>query len=110
VKAKTFEQIFEAMVICSRETLLEKSKQYATEDRLANFKRAAALQKCSSVKALLGMVAKHIVALYKFADTDTVATSQSQWNEKIGDTINYMILLNAIVIEEKEEADARCTQ
>lgn len=42
--ATEFERIFEEQVERSRSVLISKAKEYATEDRLHNFKVAAALE------------------------------------------------------------------
>lgn len=77
-------------------------KEYATDDRLHNFKIAGELQKCTAVKALGGMMAKHTVSVYDLIDDyeQGKAISKEMWAEKIGDSINYLLLLTAM-LEEK---------
>ncbi|MDR1209293.1 MAG: hypothetical protein LBK41_03110 [Clostridiales bacterium] len=43
--------------------LLRKQAEYATEDRLHNFRVAAAFQQCTAERALFGFLAKHLVSL-----------------------------------------------
>ena len=68
------------------------------DDRLLNFKLAATLQRCTPEQALLGFVAKHIVSVY-----DTInrgyKRDETYWKEKLGDIINYCILLSALIKE-----------
>ena len=82
-----------------RDILGEKADEYATDDRLHNFKVAAELQGVSPLKALGGMMAKHTVSVYDLIDNPEEASSR-MWDEKITDHINYLILLRAIVQEE----------
>lgn len=81
---------------CMR-VLKEKAEGYSTdEDVLHNFRVAAGLQGCSVTQALAGMMTKHTVSVY-----DMVNSGQSYapavWDEKIGDLINYLLLLRVAV-------------
>lgn len=93
-----FERIFEEQVERSRSVLISKAKEYATEDRLHNFKAAAALEGKTPEQALAGMMAKHTVSVYDMAESG-LAYPIELWQEKITDHINYLFLLNAIVRE-----------
>ena len=80
--------------------LSEKAAQYARGDRLSNFKKIAAFRHKTPEEALMGLVVKHIVALDDFVqDLPGKNMPLEQWKEKIGDIINYMILLEALVEE-----------
>lgn len=52
----------------------------------------------STEKALMGMGAKHFVSVNRIVrDTEKgEAASKAVWDEKIGDAINYLILLDLI--------------
>ena len=97
----TFERLFEEQVNRSRSVLVSKAKEYATEDRLHNFKVAAALEGKTQEQALAGMMAKHTVSVYDMAESG-LAYHIELWQEKITDHINYLFLLNAIVREERQ--------
>ena len=97
----TFERLFEDQVNRSRSVLVSKAKEYATEDRLHNFKVAAALEGKTQEQALAGMMAKHTVSVYDMAESG-LAYPIELWQEKITDHINYLFLLNAIVREERQ--------
>lgn len=88
-----------------------KANEYATEDRLHNFKVAAELQNCTPITALAGMMAKHTVSVYDLIQKQEqgYVVTREMWEEKIGDHINYLILLSALV-EEKfdEETEGAC--
>ncbi len=92
--------IVERRITYIKQVLQSKGKEYISGgDRLDNFRRAADLLCVTSKQALLGFVAKHIVALYDFAQRPDDDVSYGQWEEKIGDIINYMILLDALITE-----------
>lgn len=78
-----------------------KAAEYATDDRLHNFKIAAEMQNCNQKQALAGMMAKHTVSIYDMCNSGA-SYSREQWSEKITDHMNYLILLRAMVEEELE--------
>lgn len=80
-----------------------KTAEYATEDRLHNFRVAAAVEGITPRQALAGMMAKHTMSVYDMCRAGDY--SLDQWAEKITDSINYLLLLWALVVDE-EEGDA----
>lgn len=83
--------------------LTAKSEEYASDcDRLHNFKVAAELQGVTPITALAGMMAKHTVSVYDLVAHFELgfAVSRELWDEKIGDSINYLLLLTALLEEE----------
>jgi hypothetical protein len=108
MKASAFEKIVEDRLgFCAR-TLQIKAEEYATEDRLHNFKVAAALQGIEPETALFGMWAKHIVSIRdiieKIEHTDTLP-SPGLLGEKITDIIDYALLLEALIEERRVQAE-----
>ena len=91
-----FEKCFEEQVERSRRVLCSKAKEYATADRLHNFKVAATLEGCTPAQALAGMLAKHTVSIYDMCMSGE-DYPMALWEEKITDHINYLFLLNAII-------------
>lgn len=90
--------------------LLAKADEYAADgDRLHNFKRAAHLQGKTPVGALSGMMCKHTVSIYDLIEgyEEGRAIEPELWDEKIIDSINYLILLRAALYEEERE-NASC--
>jgi len=86
--------------------LKSKAKEYAKGDRLHNFKVAAMLAQSpiTPEQALLGMLRKHLVSVIDIIE-DTgngIVASRAMVDEKVGDTINYMILLEALLVEREE--------
>lgn len=100
-----FKQIVSDQLQSCQDTLILKAKEYATADRLHNFKVAAELQDVALRKALAGMMAKHTVSIYDMCNATRVERP-SVWDEKITDHINYLLLLRAVVAEELEESQS----
>lgn len=102
MKNDVFESTLNVTLEVCRSILGVKANEYAvSEDRLHNFKRAAALAGSTPEMALRGMLAKHIISVWDFVDR-TEAGEQvpyEKWDEKIIDVINYMILLRAVVLD-----------
>ena len=94
--AHTFKGILDYYLKRSEEVLGVKAEEYATEDRLHNFKVAAEVQGTTPVKALGGMMAKHTVSIYDMIESPQ-AYPRAVWEEKITDHINYLILLAALI-------------
>ncbi len=102
MQASQFNEVFEGQVEACRKLLGVKASEYATGDLLHNFKVAAELQGVTPRQALAGMMAKHTVSIYDMSTVDK-PYPKAVWDEKINDHINYLILLQAIVTEEREE-------
>lgn len=99
MNAKDFEIVIEDQFATCREIMIDRAKQYATEDRLHNFKVAAELQCTFPREALAGMMAKHTVSIYDMCRKEQTSDI-TLWHEKITDHINYLLLLRAIVDEQ----------
>jgi len=94
---KEFDQVLEKRIEAIRQTLQKKASEYAAgDDRLHNFKRAAAIIGDTVEKAIIGMAVKHVVSVLDIVDNwNNKPVSDEMLDEKIGDTINYLILLEA---------------
>lgn len=102
---ENFNKIVEERISNIRTSLLSKGEEYSRgNDRLWNFKRGAELSGKTPLRSLEGYVTKHIVSFYDIVDDYDrgVAASIGLINEKIGDIINYMILAEALLKEEKD--------
>lgn len=97
----SFDAIIDRQLSICRDTLTNKAAEYATEDRLHNFKVAAQLQGITPRQALAGMMAKHTVSVYDMCAGGEY--SDAMWDEKICDSINYLLLLRAMVEEERSK-------
>jgi hypothetical protein len=100
---KTFSKILENRLKQIKSVLGEKAGEYAQRgDRLHNFKVAARANQMSPEQALWGMATKHLVSVMDLVNGDLCA-KPAVVNEKIGDMINYLILLEAIFKEDIAE-------
>jgi hypothetical protein len=81
--------------------LTRKAAEYASEDdRLHNFKAAGKLLDTTPEEALLGFLMKHLVSVLDMVhDLPVQQKPLSLWDEKIGDAINYLILLEGLAVE-----------
>lgn len=85
-----------------KEVLGKKAAEYARSgDRLSNFKRAAAYLRCTPERANLGANSKHLVSIADMVDDLEKGQHHpvAMWEEKLGDAINYLILMEAQVKE-----------
>lgn len=106
---KDFDEILTDRLIAIKNILGSKAKEYATEgeggDRLHNFKVAARIAGTSPERALMGMAMKHLVSVMDLVDASDQENPSSLYmiNEKCGDLINYMILLEALLKERRKD-------
>lgn len=99
-----FEKVVNEQFEMCKRVLFKKAEEYATgKDRFHNFRLAAGLQGCSEKQALYGMMAKHLVSIFDMCKSGD-RYPMELWNEKIGDSINYLLLLKGLVEEERERA------
>lgn len=100
MKSDEFNKIIDAQIERCRATLIGKAGEYAADDdRLHNFDVAATLKGCNAAQALSGMMAKHTVSVYDMVESGE-SFSLAKWEEKIGDHLNYLLLLKAIVVDQ----------
>jgi hypothetical protein len=87
-----------------RQTLLTKHKEYAADDNVfRNFDEAAGGLSLHSTSAevLWSYMTKHLVSI-KDIVSDNAPVTNEVVSEKIGDVINYLILLEAMLNEKGE--------
>ena len=98
-----FQKILADRIQKIHDTIASKSNEYASdEDRLHNFKAAALIERCSPKEALLGMWTKHLVSVIDIIKSKTLPP-EKVIDEKIGDAINYLFLLEILLIEEQNK-------
>lgn len=98
-----FDKIVDQRLALIKTSLETKGKEYATDtDKLHNFRKAAEINDTSMERSLWGMVTKHLVSVMDMVFSDKIY-SFKYINDKIGDMINYLILLEAVLKEEREE-------
>lgn len=95
-----FTQLIENQLERCKEILLLKNEEYGSEtDRLHNFNVGAAMTGKTPQKILGGFMLKHTISIYDMINSEEHFNSV-QWDEKITDHINYLLLLKATVYEE----------
>jgi hypothetical protein len=93
-----FARLFEDVVKHERATLINKARDYGNaKRRLWNFYRGAEIVGTTPALTLWGFLGKHLTSISdmchgKPADRDTI-------REKIGDARNYLVLLEALLVE-----------
>lgn len=103
----SYEKAIEGIIAHCSKILLQKRKEYATEDDFHNFNVAAALQRITPEQALIGMMDKHVVSVHDLVNEHAEGrqVAVEKWREKIGDNINYLLILWAML--EKERASGK---
>ena len=108
-----FNVMLKERIEATERVLASKNKEYASDkDKLHNFKRAGDMLRQVPEQALVGMWTKHIISLLDIVDNinkdEELALVQiclgggltkEMLEEKIGDAINYLILLEALIKE-----------
>ena len=108
MRAEEFNKIFDSTISKCAEVLKAKGNEYSLDyDRLHNFKLAKQLMGGTAVNALAGMMSKHTVSVYDYIDRYERGENITleQWDEKIIDSMNYLILLRAVIIDERKIDD-----
>jgi hypothetical protein len=99
-----FSRRVEKRIDLVRQTLLTKHKEYAKDDNVfRNFDEAAGGLSLHSTSAevLWSYMTKHLVSIKDIVSDNTPVTNEIV-SEKIGDVINYLILLEAMLNEKGE--------
>ena len=106
---KEFNEVIGRQTDRCKSMLITKGSEYAPKavknvavDRLAHFKKAAVVMNTTPKAALMGMLSKHLISVSDMC-TDERQYAKEQWDEKITDSINYFLILRAIVEEELNE-------
>lgn len=97
-----YEKPIKKMISHCESVLIEKHREYATEDDFHNFNVAAELQNVTPLQALIGMMDKHVVSVHDYVNEHAEGRkiTLDQWKEKICDNINYLLILWAMVNQE----------
>lgn len=105
MKPESFNKIVNERCVKIKKVLASKAKEYATEDRLHNFKRASVFMNKTPATVCWGFAMKHFTSVADIVDQVESGKKIEPWliEEKIGDSINYLILLEAILKEQKPD-------
>lgn len=101
-----FEKHVDERIEKIRNVLQVKAKEYRKNDNpFHNFDRAAAMNECTPERALMGMLAKHQISVLDLVDDieQGKIPSRELVSEKIGDHINYLILLEGLIYRRLSE-------
>jgi len=100
MKTKEFDKILTNRLAQIKQILGSKAEEYAQDnDRLHNFKVAATMNQTTPAIALWGMATKHLVSVTDLIN-GKLSPSNEMIDEKVGDMINYLILLEAVLKEQ----------
>ena len=105
MKREEFTNRVEKRIDLIRQTLLNKHKEYAKDDNVfRNFDEAAGGLSLhgSSAEVLWSYMTKHLVSI-KDVVADNKPVDPAVVSEKIGDVINYLILLEAMLNQQGEK-------
>lgn len=102
MRPQDFIVLFERRVKLSREVLAKKAFEYSRQgNRLHNFDAAAQITGVSPEIALWGMMQKHLVSIVDMLQDYPLKYTRTYLDEKLGDLINYLILLEAILVRDR---------
>lgn len=97
-----FRKVSEERVTTCLATLNSKGEEYSRAgDRLHNFKKAGRRQGCTPERALVGMWEKHLTSIDDMIEDleDGKLPSHHVIDEKFTDAINYLLLLEGLLVE-----------
>lgn len=108
-----FDKLLDRRMKATVEVLASKAVEYAPgADRLHNFKRAAAITGESPAEVCVGFMAKHLVSVLDIVDSKEARLGrvpQERIDEKFGDAINYLILLEALLNDVADLEELHCS-
>ena len=108
-----FDEIVERRTRKIVKTLTTKTKEYAdNDDAFHTFNLAARIAGTTPEEALKGMMLKHIVSVFDMIEwsyIDEGRLNEAIIDEKIGDTINYLVLLEGMMRHQLSRRIARET-
>ncbi len=100
--SEEFDNFVEGRVAKIRSVLAVKAKEYASDhDRLHNFHYAAEILNSTPARACVGFMTKHLVSVLDIVnDLDEGRYAAKEVIcEKVGDLINYLILLEVLLYQ-----------
>ena len=106
MNGKKFNWILEKRLAKTKEVLASKSAEYSTDsNKLHNFDRGATMTGKLREEVLLGFALKHHISILDMVDniSKNILPTEVLVDEKIGDLINYLILLEASIKERIED-------
>ncbi len=101
---KEFTKVVKEMLQQTDDVLIQKGKEYTANstDRLCAFKRGAEILRQTPENVLIEYMTKHIVSVFDMVNSEK-QYPMPVWKEKLGDMINYCIIL--VAMEEEKNGD-----
>ena len=111
MKIEVFNKHVEEQIEKCRNVLIVKGAEYGAVDRLHNFQAFSDLAGVSLEQACGGFLGKHIVSIYDMIREtgEGKKNDLAKWDEKIGDALNYLLILSAIVRKD-EPSSSKCDE
>jgi hypothetical protein len=109
MKTIDFDKVIEHRLSECKRILIEKAKEYAKgdDDRMWNFNKAAQITGECREKALFGFFLKHLVSIMDIVDdmnkNPNYIPSKLLTEEKITDSLNYLLLLEASIEDKRNK-------
>lgn len=98
-----FDSVVDHRIQRIRDTLITKGNEYqnGSDDVFHNFKVAARMRNITPEQALDGMLLKHLVSMQDIINNTSqdIIPDLESLDAKIGDVINYYILLEGLLVE-----------
>jgi len=108
-----FDKIVNKVLDNTKSVLSSKASEYASSsNRMHNFAKCSkfnsllCMGRNNNARALWALLAKHVASISDIVDDTTKDITMELLDEKFGDTINYLILLKGIIIEDKDIAES----
>lgn len=98
---KKFSEVLKSRIVKTEKVLDSKAKEYSRGDRFSNFKKASPAMGCTPEQACVAFWMKHVISINDLVNDlkEGKVAPAEVWDEKIGDAINYLILLDGLVQE-----------
>jgi hypothetical protein len=110
VNQQDFNKVVEKTLVQIQDLLVAKGGEYAgSEDRLANFKRGAALTGVTPMQCLFIYMSKHYDAVATYIRDQAAGVTRVRMEPiegRVDDLINYGLLLKALIEESQCKAPA----
>lgn len=104
----TYNETLSTRLALIQETMSQKNAEYSQTDLpYHNFDAAAQMNDTTPEQALWGMLIKHIVSVRDMVHTGQITPYMVR--EKIGDCINYLILLEGLMKRRMPDEEAKTT-
>lgn len=99
---KEFDKIIDDQITRCKTLLKEKFKEYQSgDDMLSNFNNVAHILRTCPEQAWLGMWVKHVESIVTMIKGREELCPSKRWDEKITDCINYLLLLQCLLRQQK---------